>query len=60
LAGHPKLTEQLIGLEFVKVANKTQYEFTLTGLMELFNETPTKNGRYRFTIAQSYDTGLNM
>lgn len=53
-------TEQLIGLEFVKVANKTQYEFTLTGLMELFNETPTKNGRYRYSIGQSYDTGLNM
>lgn len=53
-------TEQLIGLEFTKVANKTQYEFTLTGMMELFNETPTKNGRYRFTIDPAYDSALNM
>lgn len=53
-------TEQLIGLEFVKVAGKTQYEFTLSGLMELFTATPTKNGRYRFTIDPAFDQALSM
>lgn len=53
-------TEQLIGLEFVKVANKTQYEFTYTGLMDLFTETPTKNGRYDFTVEPKFDRNLTM
>ena len=52
--------DRLNNFEFEKVSGSTEYLYNLNGLLNLFCSSPNKNGRYRFTLPQSYDSQLTM